>query len=552
MTAPPLPLITALARSGALDRAWALFEAGGYLDATDNPSALAVKGRLFKDRGLKAKSEAQRQLFAESASAYAAADALAPAPYLLINVATLAFLSGDKARGAEIARAVLARLDAGGAAIAETPYWLDATRAEAFLLTGDIARADAAMTSAIAHLPDGWSDHASTLRQFRLIHGASGADANWLDHHRPPQSLHYAGHLGVAGADALALRDQVDHLLQTQRIGFGYGALAAGADIVVAESLLAHGAELHVILPVQQERYFSQSVERIGGEWTERYQACLDQASSVTEATDVTGAFEPLTVALASDIAMGSAVLNARMLETSATQLIVADEAAGPYGSGVYSARDGARWAASGHHQTTIRVTRSDVIAASGSLAGERPVPSRRLAAILHCVIGGTDGLSEVDWPLVEAHLFSPLRAALAQTALQSMRVATWGTHWNMAFAEVCTAHRAAEALRACFAKIDFKAAGLPMTLSLTIGGHYDLLHVSPAEGDIINEVYGQTVALAQDIALQAHPGSFTVSNAFARALAFQTGPEMRAEHVGELMSTADADPLLLFAISTS
>jgi MAP3K TRAFs-binding domain len=548
MTTTPLPLITALARSGALDRAWALFEAGGYVAAKDSPAALAVKGRLLKDRALKASGAARRELFALSADAYAAADGLSPAPYLLINVATLAYLSGDHAKGAEIARAVLARLDAGEE-ISETPYWLDATRAEALLLTGDVSKANAAMTSAIARAPDSWSDHASTLRQLRLIENERGADAGWLDPHRPPQSLHFAGHLGVAGDDAFALRTRVDAVLSQERIGFGYGALAAGADIIIAESLLAHGADLHVVLPVRQNIYFEQSVERIGGDWSARYAACLDGAASITEATEVKGAFEPLTVALAGDISMGSAVLNARMLESSAFQLIVADEGPGAYGSGVYSARDGARWAASGHRQIILRSPRSDVISASGSVAMERPVPSRRLAAIIHAVILGTEALEEANWPLLDAHIFAPLRAAVERTSVQPMLIGSWGSQRTMAFAEVCAAHTVAKAMLDCFAAIDLAAHGLPPGLALTIGGHYDIAHVSPADGAVINDIYGHGVARATDIATQAHPGSFTVSDVFARALAFQTGSDIRAEHVGELFSGGDGEPMKLFAV---
>jgi hypothetical protein len=551
MTATPLPLITALARSGALDRAWALFEAGGYVAATENPAALAVKGRLLKDRALKASGTARRELFALSANAYAAADSLSPAPYLLINVATLAFLSGDHAKGAEIAHAVLTRLDAGSA-IAETPYWLEATRAEASLLTGDVNKANAAMTSAIAHAPDSWSDHASTLRQLGLIHDETGSGAAWLDEHRPPQSLHFAGHLGVAGDDAVALRTRVDAVLTQERIGFGYGALAAGADIIIAESLLARGADLHVVLPVRQNIYFEQSVERIGGDWSARYAACLDGAASITEATQVKGAFEPLTVALAGDISMGSAVLNARMLESSAVQLIIADEAMGAYGSGVYSARDGARWAASGHRQIILRSPRSDIISASGTIAQERPVPSRRLAAIIHGVILGSEALEEADWPNVEAHIFAPLRAAIERTSVQPMLFGTWGSHRTMAFAEVRAAHTVAQAMLDCFAAIDLASCGLPPGLSLTIGGHYDIAHVSPADGAIINDIYGQGVAHAAVITAHAHPGSFTVSDVFARALAFQTGSNVRAEHVGEFFLGDGGEPMKLFAVRTS
>jgi hypothetical protein len=131
MTAPtPLPLITALARAGALEQASRLFEEAGYFQAHDNPAALAVKGRLLKDRALAVRDAGGERgaLLAEAASAYAAADALDPQPYLLINVATLAFLGGDTAQARGVAGEVLERLEAPG--LAETPYWIAATRAD--------------------------------------------------------------------------------------------------------------------------------------------------------------------------------------------------------------------------------------------------------------------------------------------------------------------------------------------------------------------------------------------------------------------------------------
>jgi class 3 adenylate cyclase len=544
----PLPVITALARSGALDRAWVLFEASGYLVAEANPAALAVKGRLLKDRGLKALGSARRALFAQSAAAYAAAHALAPAPYLLINVATLAFLSGDHARGAEMARGVLSLLDAGGP-IAETPYWLAATRAEAYLLMGDMPHANAAMTSAIAHAPDSWTDHASTLRQFRLIHDETGISPAWLDTHRPPHSLHFAGHLGVSGRDEILLREQVHLILAEEKIGFGYGALAAGADIVIAECLLARGAALHVVLPVKRLAYALQSVTPYGCDWPTRYAACLEQADSVSEVTDLTGPFEPLTIGLASDVAMGAAVLNARALESGANQLIIADFGTGFFGTGAYAGRDAERWEATGHAQHIVRAARGASVEASGVARDPRPVPSRRLAAILHYIVSGTERLDDEDWPLIETEIFAPLRAAIAESATSPMSVAGWGSSRIMAFAEVEAAYSVARALLDRFAAMDLGGLGLPPSLGLTIGGHYDIVHVSPVDGDIVDEVYGRNVTMAADIVEQAHPGSLTVSAAFASALAFQTGPHVRAEHVGDLIDQSGEAAIKLFAL---
>src|SRR5688572_4198418 len=128
MKPAPLVAIVSYARAGALDFAWAQYLAGGYDSRGDDPAALSVKGRLLKDRALLAEGEKRRGLFAEAAGAYAQADAIDPQPYPLINVATLTFLAGDGDRAAALARQVLERLE-GEQALAETPYYIEATRA---------------------------------------------------------------------------------------------------------------------------------------------------------------------------------------------------------------------------------------------------------------------------------------------------------------------------------------------------------------------------------------------------------------------------------------
>jgi hypothetical protein len=55
-----LVAITMLARSGALELAWARLEAGGF--APDDPAALTVRGRLLKDRARLADGADRRRL----------------------------------------------------------------------------------------------------------------------------------------------------------------------------------------------------------------------------------------------------------------------------------------------------------------------------------------------------------------------------------------------------------------------------------------------------------------------------------------------------------
>ena len=254
-----LPAIITAARAGSLDRAWALFEQAGYDERTDDPAALAVKGRLLKDRALRMPRGDRPAAFTEAARCYAAADALSPEPYTKVNVATLALLSGDPGKAADAARELLDWLERTRD-IAETPYYLAATRAEAHLLCGNRDAATAAMAGAVALDPDGWADHASTIRQLALICAAQGRGSEWLDALRPPTSLHFAGHLGVAIDDREALGAKVGEVIAGERVGFGYGALAAGADLVIARALIDSGAELHVVLPTGVDVFVAQSV----------------------------------------------------------------------------------------------------------------------------------------------------------------------------------------------------------------------------------------------------------------------------------------------------
>jgi hypothetical protein len=322
-----------------------LFSTAGYLERTADPAALAVKGRLIKGRGRLASAAERSALFVEAAGAYAAAHALDPAPYLAINAASLSLLAGDAARAAEGARAVLALLD-GPDTPADTPYFLAATRAEALLILGEREEAAAAMDVAVAEDPDGWADRAATVAQLREIAAAQGSDPAWIDRFAPPASLHFAGHMGLAsaGAGEAALAGQLDALFATHRFGFAWGALAAGADLVIAEHLLNRGIELHVVLPCPSDQFEAQSVAPAGEAWTGRYRAVLSAATSVRCAADsATSVHDPLATLHAGELAIGGALNNAAILASTAAQLIVTDEA----GGGINTARQAALWRAS-------------------------------------------------------------------------------------------------------------------------------------------------------------------------------------------------------------
>jgi tetratricopeptide (TPR) repeat protein len=307
-TATSLSTIIALARAGALDHAWAQFSAAGHDREEGDPAALTVKGRLLKDFALRASDEADRRRFyLRSAECYRASAALQPATYPLINAATLSLLSGDRAQAEEIAREVLERI-AREPDEPETPYYRAATEAEALLLLGRRGEAREMLEGAVAAAPRAWEDHASTLRQFLVIQELLGGDSAWLDLLRPPRSLHFASDkTAELDPDAAAPMPDSD-------IGFGFGALAAGSELVTAETLLDRGAELHVVLPSDAARFAARFVDPYGGSWRRRFDAALAAAESVRCVRPLDRSPDEAAIALADEIALGAALLNAERL----------------------------------------------------------------------------------------------------------------------------------------------------------------------------------------------------------------------------------------------
>lgn len=317
--------VRTLARAGATEAAWALFER----EARHGIDALTLKGRLLKDRAASQHGAARSALLREAGETYAEAARAAPATYPLINAATLSLLGGARGRAAQLAAETLALLESGVYA-PDTRYWLAATRAEALLLLDREVEARAALREAIAGTPRAWEDHAVTLRQFRLILAEQDRPAAWLDACRPPAPIHFAGPIGIA-ADDMRLMASIEAAIASNGAGIAVGALAAGFDIIAAELLVRAGAELHVLLPAAPEAFVAASVVPAGGRWRSRFEALLAQAAHV-DILDLPAGLSAGATSLAEEMAIGCAVRSARLFDVDAVLLRLADNGA-PFGA---------------------------------------------------------------------------------------------------------------------------------------------------------------------------------------------------------------------------
>jgi tetratricopeptide (TPR) repeat protein len=525
MTDRSLVYISALARAGAIDQAWAAYADMGC-ETADRGAALAVKGRLLKDLAARASPTERQRFYAESAAAYREAAGEDGATYPLINAASLSWLAGNPGLAAEWASEVLVRLEAHPEE-PETPYYRSATRAEALLLLDREEEARAALAEAVALAPEAWEDHASTLRQFALILGEQGREAGWLDALRPPRSLHFGGHMAFrATRPRPALRRRIEEALAEEKVHFAYGALAAGADIIIAEAVLDRGAELHLILPGGVEAFAARSVDPWGSGWRRRFDSVLARAETVRPIRPIGAEPDCAAIALADEVAMGTALMNARRLESEAVQLLVVDDDSGaPAGPRRRGATDraGSRWAEGGWRQRLIVAPREQ-----SPGAGEAAAPTAAKRPLAMLAVG-----QETE---------DPRRLSALRTRLTEGPKAALAPYW--AAGQVLIGYsrpgEAAEAAR--------RLAGQ----GYSVGGSYSVTvpFADPFSGG--ERLPLAATASASAACASAPAGSACVTDDFAAALV-ASGPRAPAvEPVGELAPPDSGPPVALFALRPS
>ena len=302
----------------------------------------ALHARLLKEQAFAATKATDRQEKALSSfSSYHALYQHRRGYYPGINAATMALIAGDRARAKEIANGVLASL----APDAED-YWPLATRAEALLISGRQAEAAAVLAHASFAGSEDDGAKASTILQLRRLLTVLDGDLDALvDALKPHNVAVISGHMFRGGelseaeqseAEA-AIREQAAELFTLHNVGFVYGALACGSDIILAETALELGAEFDAVLPFNTEDFIATSVTlgdpaSAPGKWEKRVRALLETggASSLT----IMDPADPIDRDLDGYFfygfryAAGSALQRATVLETGCRLMVVADQVA--------------------------------------------------------------------------------------------------------------------------------------------------------------------------------------------------------------------------------
>ncbi len=557
-----------LCNAGAVPMARRKFVEYG-LAAVGSIETLALEGRLLKSEAFRQEGQDQASLLRAAAERYARAHALAtssgyPDAYFPgINLATLRLLLGETAQAHQAARDVLEQIEPLLAPAELTQrddaYWLLATGIEAWLVLGDLARAQALVVPALLANDRRYSDLASSVRQLRRLLAAQGLPESALEGFAPPAVAHYTGHMiarntrdhRIQPGDEPALAAAIEQAIDDHGIGSAYGSLAAGADLLFAEALLRRGAGLNVVLPFAAEDFIEVSVRPFGAEWIPRFHACLERANTVRIATEGTHAGDDALMAYASQLAMGLAVLGGRNLCAPVRQLVIWDSqpARGDAGTAV----DVARWARTGLPQTIIACSAPAepapsatpamaAQAAPGEAAPSEPAPieaapaARRTRAIRAMLFGDIKGFSKLGDDQMPAFADCVLGAIgdMLDRAGQRMAFAnSWGDAFFAVFDDASSAARCALDMQDEISRIDFGAAGLPGVMELRIGGHLGPVH--RVEDPILHRpaYMGAHVVRAARIEPITPEGCVYVTESFAALLALEDELEFACDYVG-------------------
>ncbi|MEM0988095.1 MAG: tetratricopeptide repeat-containing protein [Pseudomonadota bacterium] len=526
--------VLALARMGAAERARDLYAAWGMREIDGDEDVLALWARLKKDQARTLTGAARAEAYAEAARAYALSfDYGGGGHYPAVNVATMKLLAGDSDGVADWAR------KAAGLSEGHDDYYGMASLAEAALLVDspDLA------AQVLARLPDAaagdWAALSTTRQQLAEVIAAKGQDPSLLDPLAAPPVAHFCGHMvgHRMPADELPrIAQEIEQVLDRTGIGFAVGSLAGGADIMIAEAVLARGGELTLVLPFAREEFVNVSVAPSGPDWVVRFDACMDAAHRVHFVTEDAHLGDDSLFTYASHFALGLARLRAGMLGTQLRQLGVWDGAEPTPNSPAGTVYDLAKGNRMGLEQDLI-ASRPDAGMNIDAMAHMSPpdVGARRCRTMVFGDLKGFSKLSDGELPVYVQAVLGTVAKVLAEHEAHLKFRNTWGDGIFLVLDDVAAAAACAFALGDAIAALDRQALGLPDTLGLRLGLHYGPVFETVDPVLDRPNYFGFHVSRAARVEPITPEGEVYVTEQAAAALAVDAADTFRCDYVGRV-----------------
>jgi hypothetical protein len=551
--------VLALARAGATEQALAHFAPLAGALAEEVPRKLRIRigslfARLQKDRALNGPAAERSDRIAAAARAYEEVFFLYPDPFPGVNASTLWALGGNREHAREIAAEVLRLCSTQAPTEPEEEYYLRASEAEAALALGDRTAAELALGKAGACAGHDYAALAGTRKQLRLLCASEGIDPAILAPLATPTIAYTLGPSGVASLPPdreRALRERVDRVLAERRVGFVYGSLSAGAEIVFAEAALDRGIELKVVFPFEIEEYRQLVVAPAGGDWLARFDRCLAGATEpIHFATTDSYLGDNGLFLYASRMAMGLALSKATTLDTEARLLVVRDEPGAARGDRFVD-HEADFWASSGFPVDTVDTLPAAASRESAGLGREAPqrAGGRVVKSMLFGDVKGFSKLREVQLPVFAREVLGTFSRVLESFGTRIPVKNSWGDALYVVAEDAVTGADCALSLQEAIGELKPEQHGLPAHLGLRLGGHVG--PVFPVDDPVLGyrSYMGVHVSRTARIEPITPVGSVYVTEAFAAALALDRTGRFTTEYVGHMPAAKDWGKLRVYVL---
>lgn len=529
--------VLSLARMGDTSHAWELYDTYD-LGTIESADALSLKARLLKDNALN-EEQPQPAALREAAEAYRQAFAATGSAFPLVNAATLACAAGDRKLSRSLAETVLHILQSA----AEEGYWPWITKAEAYFVLGREDEAVHAARAALAQEDASLGARSSTIKQFErlmpLISAEGDLPEEMLGHLRPPPVIHYCGHMFSDGADFEArLAFDVQATLTKLRVQIGYGALAAGSDIILAEQLMNCGAELNVVLPFSIDEFKKVSVAPAGPSWIGRFDRCCTGAASVTIVSNMAYVNDPRQIGYGGEVAMGMTVLRSSHLGGRAHQLAIWD--GGPRLSLAGTSADVSTWAAAGR-DTEIIPYPAPRTPGQFTAVETRNVEliERDAHAILFADFSGFSKIGEQNLIFFWNGVMGRIAKVLDRFSESVLCKNTWGDALYLIINETAVAAELALSLQEEVQSLDMSLLG-PESRGLRVALHYGTMYRANDPVTERTNYFGSEVSKAARLEPVTPHRSVYVTQPFAAVLALKKKSEFDLHYIGDIALAKD------------
>lgn len=527
----------------------------------------------YKDQAFAhpARSEAWQALLKQSLQYYREAYERHHKIWTGINVATLELLSGNRTAAEQAAREVKALCQEGlqstSALKKADSYWHLATLGEVCLIEGDLTEAAKHYTAAAQLAGNQFGmiqttrRHAAWLVQDGIAAGRFPPQAlaqldEWL---RLPEVIVFAGHLLDSPQRTaprfpprleLPVRETLRDWLRPRRPLIGFSSAACGADILFLEALQELGGESRIILPFEEAEFVKDSVLPAGGEWHERFQRVLKNATQVITASPYRLANQGLAYHYANLMMQGWAIQRAAQLGNDRplpVGLVVWDGQPGDGPGGTASAVQ--QWQQGGLevHQVNLAApvesVRLPIIVnpASRDTPGveQAAAEEAQIMSILFADVVNFSRLNDQQILSFVRHLMEPLAEIVNRAGSANVTREDRGDGFKLVFNHVRAAGQCAldicDFVRHAITTAQWTELGLPASLNLRIG-----LHAGPVAGYIHpltrqQRYTGSHVVRAARIEPKTPPGEVYASEAFAALVKVHGVTEFRCQYVKQL-----------------